>query len=40
MLKTEVKGWSELGGSRRDCEDRAETQETLGTVEGNRQAAL
>lgn len=37
MLKTEVSGWSELGGSCRDCEGKAETQEGLGTVEGNRQ---
>ena len=39
MLKTEALGWSELGGSRRDCEDSAETQERLGTVEGHGQAA-
>lgn len=37
MLKTDVLGRSELGGSGRDCEDRAETQERLGTVEANRQ---
>ena len=37
MLKTDVLGRSELGGSCRDCEDRAETQERLGTVEANRQ---
>ena len=37
MVKTEVSGGSELGGSCRDCEDKAETQEGLGTVEGNRQ---
>lgn len=37
MLKTSVGMVRVKGGSCRDCEGKAETQEGLGTVEGNRQ---